>query len=67
VGESNDQNKFWRYSLFVWTSSLLMTLGVLLNQLFYAPEDSFKANVGGTLCFLNTDFNNKCEYKKIKF
>jgi len=62
LGGSNSQNTFWRYSLYAWISPLLMTLAVLLNQFLYRPEDSFKAQIGNnTVCFLYTDYKEKCE------
>jgi hypothetical protein len=59
-----DQKMFWRYSLYSWTSPLLMTLGVLMNQFFYTPKDSFKVEIGETVCFLNTNYEEKCECQK---
>jgi hypothetical protein len=64
AGRSNDQKMFWRYSLYSWTSPLLMTLGVLMNQFFYTPKDSFKVEIGETVCFLNTNNGEKCECQK---
>jgi hypothetical protein len=60
---SINQKKFWWYSFYAWTSPLLMSLGVFLNQIFYWRNDSFKADVGETICFLNTQNEEKCKWQ----
>jgi hypothetical protein len=56
-----NQNRFWWYSFYAWTSPLLLTIGVFFNQMFYLENDTFKVDVGDSVCFLNTQYKEKCE------
>jgi len=56
-----NQKMYWWYSFYAWTSPLLLTIGVFLNQMFYLENDTFKVDVGDSVCFLNTLYEEKCE------
>lgn len=41
---------------------MVLTIGMLFNQLFYDPKDDFKVNTGD-LCFIETEYESNCKHK----